>query len=61
LYAPAAATPPNLDGLVSLTASRWLEDGGASVPVVFATDQQGNLYVTTYESGRWRAWRSFYN
>ena len=61
LYAPVAATPPRLDGIVSLTASRWLESGGLAVPVVFATDQQGNIYVTTYESGQWQPWRSFYN
>jgi hypothetical protein len=60
LYAPKAATPPKLDGLVSITASRWLEGGGA-IPVVFATDRQGNLYVTRYEGGQWRPWRSFYN
>jgi hypothetical protein len=58
LYAPQAATPPMLDGIVSLTASRWEE---SAVPVVFATDQQGNIYVTTYVDGQWQPWRSFYN
>ena len=61
LYAPQAATPPRLDGIVSLTASRWLESGGAVAPVVFATDLQGNIYVTTYANGQWQPWRSFYN
>jgi hypothetical protein len=60
LYAPIASTPPMLDGLVSLTASRWLE-GAGTVPVVFATDRQGNIYATTYESNQWQPWRSFYN
>jgi V8-like Glu-specific endopeptidase len=61
LYAPQSATPPRLDGIVSLTASRWLESGGTVAPVVFATDRQGNVYVTSYVNGQWRPWRSFYN
>lgn len=60
-YAPAAARPPALDGIVSLTSSRWLENGGTDIPVVFATDTQGNIYVTTFENGKWQHWRSFYN
>jgi hypothetical protein len=60
LYAPVASKPPALDGLVSLTASRWLE-GGGTVPVVFGTDRQGNIYVTTFENNQWQPWRSFYN
>lgn len=60
LYAPQAAPPPRLDGIVSLTASRWLE-GGSVAPVVFATDRQGNIYVTHYVNGQWQPWRSFYN
>jgi hypothetical protein len=61
LYAPGAATPPKLDGIVSLTATRWLESVAVVRPAVFATDQQGNIYLTTYENGAWRPWRSFYN
>ncbi len=61
LHAPAAAKPPRLDGIVSLTASRWQEDQNKVLPVVFATDQQGNIYVTTLVDGAWRPWRSFYN
>lgn len=61
LYAPKAATPPKLDGIVTLTAGRWLEGGSSVLPVVFATDSQGNIYVTTYERGVWKPWRSFYN
>lgn len=61
LYAPSAATPPKLDGIVTLTATRWLESAGVVRPAVFATDQQGNIYLTTYKSGDWQPWRSFYN
>lgn len=61
LYAPKATTPPKLDGIVSLTATRWLEAAGVVRPVVFATDRQGNIYVTTFDSGVWQPWRSFYN
>ena len=59
-YAPRAAAPPKLDGIVSLTAGRWLE-GTNIVPVVFATDNQGNIYITTHVNGYWQPWRSFYN
>jgi hypothetical protein len=61
LYAPKAATPPRLDGIVSLTASRWQESPTTVLPVVFATDRQGNIYVTDYVNGQWEPWRSFYN
>lgn len=61
LYAPSATPPPKLDGIVSLAATRWLEGVGAPYPAVFATDQQGNIYLTTFERGTWQSWRSFYN
>jgi hypothetical protein len=61
LYAPKAASPPRLDGIISLSASRWRESTSVTIPVVFALDDQGNIYVTTYESGNWKPWRSFYN
>lgn len=61
LYAPKAASPPELDGIISLSASRWRESISVTIPVVFALDNQGNIYVTTYESGKWNPWRSFYN
>lgn len=61
LYAPKAASPPRLDGIISLSASRWRENTSITIPVVFALDDQGNIYVTTYESGNWKPWRSFYN
>ena len=63
LYAPQAATPPVIDDLVSITASRWQEATGAAiVPVVLATDQQGNIYYTTHSlNAGWEDWRSFYH
>ena len=61
LYAPSATTPPKLDGIATLTATRWLESPGTVLPAVFATDKQGNIYLTTHENGAWRPWRSFYN
>jgi hypothetical protein len=61
LYAPQAAKPPKLDGLVTVTAGNWLESGGDHLPVVFATDRQGNIYITTQEGGVWTDWQSFYN
>jgi hypothetical protein len=60
-YAPRASSPPKLDGIVSLAATRWLESGATVLPVVFATDSQGNVYVTSQGSGGWQPWRSFYN
>ncbi|MGB4697073.1 MAG: hypothetical protein WBH08_04425, partial [Methanothrix sp.] len=64
LYAPSAKSlQPQPEGIVSLTASRWQEEtGGDIVPVVFATDNRGNIYHTTHDrSGGWSAWRSFYH
>ena len=61
LYAPNAATPPRLDGIISITANRWRENSSKTVPAVFATDEQGNIYLSTYENGNWKPWRSFYN
>jgi hypothetical protein len=63
LYAPASSSPrPPPEGIVSLTASRWQEEtGGDIVPVVFATDNQGNIYFTAHQrSEGWSAWKSFY-
>ncbi|MFZ3093096.1 MAG: hypothetical protein WA127_04675, partial [Methanothrix sp.] len=64
LYAPSAKSlQPQPECIVSLTASRWQEEtGGDIVPVVFATDNRGNIYHTTHDrSGGWSAWRSFYH
>ena len=59
LYAPEATPPPKLDGVVLLAAGRWLEGGAAVVPVVFATDNQGNIYLTTCKNGKREPWKSF--
>ena len=74
IYAPATncggGAPP---GIVSVTASRWQDDPVSSVvPVIFATDNQGNVHYTTYETGPctnaacdcgtyWQPWKSFYH
>jgi len=74
IYAPATgcagSAPP---GIVSVTASRWQDDPVSTVvPVIFATDNQGNVYYTTYETGPctqsgcdcgtyWQPWKSFYH
>jgi hypothetical protein len=62
LFAPDASPPPVIDDIITLTASRWQEDtGGDIVPVVLATDRQGNIYYTTHSrSAGWDSWRSFY-
>jgi hypothetical protein len=62
LFAPVAIDAPVLKDLVSLTAGQWQEPaGGDRVPVVFATDRQGNIYYTTHIKGQgWRKWLSFY-
>lgn len=63
LYAPQAASPPILNDIVTLTASLWQEiTGGNIVPVVLATDSQGNIYYTTHSvDAGWQPWRSFYH
>ncbi|MBE7486437.1 MAG: hypothetical protein HS104_41515 [Polyangiaceae bacterium] len=74
IFAPAVncsgTTPP---GIVSVTASRWQDDPvGTVVPVIFATDDRGNVYYTTWETGpctnascdcgtKWLPWKSFYH
>jgi len=65
LWAPGAAVqnPPNLR---SITASRWMEDpDGTTSPVVFATDDKGNVYLVEYArvgTVGWNLnWKSFYH
>jgi hypothetical protein len=60
-YAPLAHLLPTLDGVISITAGRWKEGGANGQPVLFALDDQGNIYLSTWEVSRWRTWRSFYN
>jgi hypothetical protein len=50
----------------SITASRWMEDpSGTTSPIVFATDEMGNVYFIEYTrvgSPRWILdWKSFYH
>jgi V8-like Glu-specific endopeptidase len=63
------ATP--LTGIVSVTASRWME-GANTEPVIFVTDNQGNVYYSEYTTGlcsisqcdcgtKWQPWKSFYH
>jgi hypothetical protein len=65
LWAPGAA-PQNSPNLQSITASRWMEDpAGTTSPVVFATDDTGNVYFIEYTrvgTPRWILdWKSFYH
>ena len=65
LWAPGAS-PQGAPKLLSITASRWMEDpAGTTSPVIFATDDNGNIYFIEY--GRVGApgwildWKSFYH
>lgn len=66
LWAPSAKTPQDSPNLQSITASRWMEDpAGITSPVVFATDDSGNIYFVEYTrvgTPRWVLdWKSFYH
>jgi hypothetical protein len=65
LWAPGEApqAPPSM---LSVTASRWMEDpAGTTSPVVFATDEDGNVYFVEYgrvgTPGWILDWKSFYH
>ncbi len=67
LWAPGAA-PQNAPSMQSITASRWMEDpAGTTSPVVFATDDSGNIYFIEYARagtstpGWILDWKSFYH
>lgn len=54
---------PLLDGVSTITADRWIEGDAVTArnPVVFVTDDQGNIYMSQQDpSGDWSEWRSFY-
>jgi hypothetical protein len=68
LWAPDAGSPQPAPKFTSLTASRWKEDtasAGQSSPIIFATDDSGNIYFieyAQYPTPRWVLnWKSFYH
>jgi hypothetical protein len=66
LWAPGAPTPPAAPNLLSVTASRWMEDpAGTTSPVVFGTDDKGNIYFVEFArvgTPGWNLnWKSFYH
>ncbi len=66
LWAPSAGSTQPSPRLVSITASRWMEDSnGVTSPVVFSTDDAGNVYFVEYTrigTPRWVLdWKSFYH
>jgi len=63
LFTPDVTTDHYIEGLQSLVADLWLEETGNDlVPVVLATDDRGNIYITTYTSATgWARWRSFFD
>jgi hypothetical protein len=72
LYAPevrdaaGSVSPQPAPPILSLTASHWMEDApGVFSPVVFGTDDQGNLDLIEYQSVRTQPnwdldWKPFY-
>jgi hypothetical protein len=65
LWAPGAA-PQDAPNLQSVAASRWMEDpAGTTSPVLFATDDTGNVYFIEYARvgtpGWVLDWKSFYH
>jgi hypothetical protein len=66
LWAPWATTPQNAPTFETVTASRWMEDAaGVTSPVIFTTDNSGNVYFIEYTRvgpPRWVLdWKSFYH
>jgi hypothetical protein len=75
MFLPDASCPGgNPTGLTSLNASRWQDNPTSTVvPVIFATDNRGMIYYTTYETGpcttpgcdcggaMWQPWKAFYH
>ena len=67
LWAPSASINIASPKLESITASRWIEDpAGTTSPVVFATDNQGSIYLIEYqrvlEQPGWILdWKAFYH
>jgi len=66
LWAPGAAKPQDAPVFETVTAARWMEDKAAvTSPVVFTTDNFGNIYFIEYTrvgTPRWVLdWKSFYH
>jgi hypothetical protein len=66
LWAPWAKKPQDAPAFETVTASRWMEDAaGVTSPVIFTTDNYGNVYFIEYTrvgSARWVLdWKSFYH
>ena len=68
LWAPGAGTAQDARRLISVTASRWMEDApGVDSPVIFATDDQRNVYFIEFSrikpggAGWVLDWTSFYH
>ena len=68
LWAPDATTRPDAPRFQSITASRWMEDpAGTTSPVVFGTDDAGNVYFIEFARvgpsapGWVLDWKSFYH
>jgi len=65
LWAPGT-TPEDAPNIQTISASRWMEDpAGTTSPVVFATDEDGNVYFIEYARtatpGWVLDWKSFYH
>jgi hypothetical protein len=65
LWAPGE-DPQNAPNIQSITASRWMEDpAGTTSPIIFATDDNGNVYFIEYARagtpGWILDWKSFYH
>lgn len=59
LYTPLdPSTKHPLTGLKTLTAGAWKESSTGNL-VVFATDDQGNIFYTTKSSSAWSQWKIF--
>jgi hypothetical protein len=66
LWAPSVTNPVDSPDMLSITASRWMEDPpGTTSPVIFATDDNGNIYLIEYarvgNPGWVLDWKSFYH
>lgn len=58
LYTPLDSATYTLTGLKTLTAGAWKESSTGNL-VVFATDDQGNIFYTTNSSSAWSQWKIF--